>query len=575
MLYTLVVWTILIFVCPAIGIAVLNWLKADCFDRRGDRFITAVWLGMLALSLSLLAVSLVVPLSPLVGAAIAIALVALSLGSRQARSEIFNFRSLLCAKLITGFLAVEIIVAALTTQQINWFDTGLYHLGSIQWLSQFGAVPGVALIHSRFGFTSSWFAFSAPLTPQFLGDRIGAITNGFAFLITVFHFLICLSRSFTKSLRLSDWFVIFFASVIICAYTLSAFLDESILISFSPDVPITLLIGITAWTILVISNYRQSPLAEENTSYLDAYLIPLILSIGAVSIKLSALPLLAIGFLFYIFGKKFAIERVFLGVTLIAILLLPNALFSITTSGCPLYPSKFMCVDLPWSVSEQIIVNETSKITGLDVPSGDKNYLFIALQKRFAWFKSSIKLQAMLLLLVTSLILSIQILRTSNNSRTSEQNWIIALGILGIAFVYIKIPLLRFAFGYLVVIPSLFLARYGFVRGEKNFLLSRLFKLIEFARVKQFARLGAIGLAVVSLAIAGGQSRLVLPSKLPSFGLISARVNDVDYTYPANWTNKCWITKLPCSEVGIKNNIKLRDPAKGIEAGFILIEPKK
>ncbi|AFY77123.1 hypothetical protein Ple7327_1770 [Pleurocapsa sp. PCC 7327] len=578
MLYTLVVWTILIFVCPAIGIAVLNWLKADCFDRRSDRLMIAVWLGTIAPSISLLAVSLVVPLSPLVGGTVAIALVALSLGSRQARREIFSFRVLLSPKLITGFLAIEIIVAALTTQQINWFDTGLYHLGSIQWLSQFGAVPGLALIHSRFGFTSSWFAFSAPLTPQFLGDRVGAITNGFVFLIYVFHFLICLQRGITKNLRLSDWFFIFFSSVIICAYTLSAFLNESILVSFSPDVPITLLIGVTAWSILLISNYYQSLLIENNTSHLDAYLIPLILSVGAVSIKLSAIPLLAIGFLFYVFGKKLAIKRVFVGVILVAIALLPNALFSITTSGCPLYPSQFMCVDLPWSVPEQTIVQETSKITGLDMPSGSDNFLLEAFQKRFTWIKSSIKLQIMLLLFVTSLILSIWMLitsRSSNPPKMRGQNWIIALGILGTSFIYTKIPLLRFALGYLIAIPALFLAKYYLVRGEKNFLLSHFFKIIELTRVKQFARLGAIGLAVVSLAIAGGQSRLVFPSKLPSFDLIYAKINDVEYTYPANWTNKCWITKLPCSEVGIKNDIKLRNPAKGIGAGFILNEPKK
>ena len=32
------------------------------------------------------------------------------------------------------------------TQEITWVDTKLYHLGAIRWLSDYGIVPGIALI---------------------------------------------------------------------------------------------------------------------------------------------------------------------------------------------------------------------------------------------------------------------------------------------------------------------------------------------------------------------------------------------------------------------------------------------
>ena len=47
MLYFLIVWTILAFVCFSIGIALLHGLKASCFEDKGDRFFVSVWLGLI------------------------------------------------------------------------------------------------------------------------------------------------------------------------------------------------------------------------------------------------------------------------------------------------------------------------------------------------------------------------------------------------------------------------------------------------------------------------------------------------------------------------------------------------
>ncbi|MEQ9482407.1 hypothetical protein [Coleofasciculus sp. F4-SAH-05] len=92
--------------------------------------------------------------------------------------------------------------------------------------------------------------------------------------------------------------------------------------------------------------------------------IPLILSAGAVTIKLSALPLLPIGFLFYLMGNQLTIKikRLLTGSAIVILLLSPMVLYSLTTSGCPLYPSTFMCLDLPWSVSIEKAVKETQPI---------------------------------------------------------------------------------------------------------------------------------------------------------------------------------------------------------------------
>lgn len=230
------------------------------------------------------------PLSLPVGIAVAFTLVCLFLGLRQRKK---GTSVAVSPALILGFVSLELIVAALVNRQIVWFDTGLYHFGSIQWLSQFGAVPGVALINSKFGFTSSWYALAAPLTPEVLGSHVGAVTNGFVFLLAIGHFFIALSKSFTNP-KVSDWFVIVFSTVVLLVYTATIFSGSPILISFSPDVAVTFLIGIVAWTILVISNQKKSFSANTRVKILDASFVPLIIAAGAVTIKLSALPLLPV-----------------------------------------------------------------------------------------------------------------------------------------------------------------------------------------------------------------------------------------------------------------------------------------
>ncbi|MEQ8963577.1 MAG: hypothetical protein RLP02_37675, partial [Coleofasciculus sp. C2-GNP5-27] len=312
------------------------------------------------------ATSLILPLSSAVGLVLVLGLVALSLLSQSTWRELAAVRSRLSPSLIVGFITLELIIAALTSQKIVWFDTGLYHFGSIRWMSQFGAVNGLALINGKFGFTSSWFALAAPLTSPIFGSRVSAITNGFIFLLAILQSLITLNQIVRRKGRLSDWFLLIFSAIAILVYTGTALTGSPILISFSPDVTVAFIIGVTAWSILVISHSAQSSLGNNDTKtpLFDAKTIPLILSAGAVTVKLSALPLLPIGFLFYLIGNQFKlqIKRLLTGGAITLLILSPMVLYSLTTSGCPLYPSTFMCLDLPWSVPIEEAIKETKPI---------------------------------------------------------------------------------------------------------------------------------------------------------------------------------------------------------------------
>ncbi|MFW5766536.1 MAG: LIC_10190 family membrane protein, partial [Coleofasciculus sp.] len=470
MLYFMITWLFLIGVCFSIGTAIVNWLKADHIDRRGDRFITAVWLGIIVLCISLLATSLILPLSSAVGLVLALGLVALSLLSQSTRSELAALRSILSPSLIVGFITLELIIAAFTSQKIVWFDTGLYHFGSIRWMSQFGAVNGLALINGKFGFTSSWFALAAPLTSPIFGSRVSAITNGFVFLIAILQSLITLNQIVSRKGRLSDWFLLIFSAIAILVYTGTAFTGSPILISFSPDVTVAFLIGVTAWSILVISHSAQSSLRDTDakTPLLDAKTIPLILSAGAVTVKLSALPLLPIGFLFYLMGNqlKLKIKRLLTGSAITLLILSPIVLYSLTTSGCPLYPSTFMCLDLPWSVPIEEAIKETKPIKFWWVFSdSDESGLTAIALGVWRWLKGSIKSQIMALITIFVIVFSIPIFRQFKKHLKLGTAWIVLLGLLGITFILLQSPLLRFGLGYFLLIPALF----GAICGQSMF----------------------------------------------------------------------------------------------------------
>jgi len=545
MLYLLFIWLTLFPVCLSIGLLVLNLCQAEAFNRPGDRYLLAVWLGVILLSISNLAIALILPLSPLVGILIIIIWLLIAILSDKTYQELSGFFTSITPPMLLQGIALAIATAAFISQQIIWFDTGLYHLGSINWLRQYGSVTGVALIHSRFGFTSSWFAFSAPLIPDFLGENIGAITNGFVFLITLFWGLISLCHGLSKTPMLADWFAVLFSSLIAFIYLVDNTNGYSV-ISFSPDTPVALLIGIFTWSILIITNESEN---------LNSQIIPLILAIGAFSIKPTAAPLILIAIPFYL--RK--TQRLFWTIALTITLLLPNILVSIQASGCPLYPSQLFCLNLPWKVSKETIEKEVSVIKNTDQVDQENSqvnpWIKIAKQ-RYQWLKQSRDVQVSFLALIISWALGIYLYVTNKKSKI---RWVVILGLLGTSFIIFISPLFRFGLGYFLIITTIFVA---------NLLL---YRQIPFNKDQILVKLSVLILACV-LIIRGLpwlSSGWFLPPKLPPVELATAQLNDIKYYYPTTPFVRCWMAQLPCAGLPIRLDIKLRNPNEGIKAGFI------
>ncbi|WP_404786464.1 LIC_10190 family membrane protein [Altericista sp. CCNU0014] len=574
MLYFITVWIFLSITCSIVGTAVLQGLQANCFVRAGDRIIVAIWLGLVILAIALLTVSFGLPLSPWVGAMVAASLCGLSLRSKRTRAEIARLRLQFAIFERLGLLALAATIAASVCRQVTWFDTATYHYGAIQWLSKYGAVPGLALLNPQFGFVSAWFALAAPLNAPVFQGRVCAAINGFVLFIAVLHFCISLFHLAARKAQQSDWLVLIFSLLTIPALLLLPDLSW-ILISPSPDIPIIFLIEAIAWSILIIAK----PSTENPSTIQTADLMPLILSTGAVSIKLTALPLLFISVLFYCGGRGVTWQRLLAGTGVAIGLLLPILALGLLTTGCPAYPSSFFCLDLPWSQTLQ----DTTTMAGItrvwgtwlgSAPAGIHPLLWVV------WQWVSIKRSGKVILVATlfSGFAIFYVLRAAKANPNKGLLWVMTLALVGSGFILTQAPIMRMGMGYVVLLPVLAIATFCQtkfqVMARANTLRGDDLGFTNLNHLKKWPILfGLAGSIAMGLSNQSIQTVLLWPPLPHRPDLLQRQVNDVTYFSPAKPPWACWAAPLPCA-VKPAIDIKLRDPSRGLGAGFVRFVPR-
>lgn len=576
MLYSISVWTVLLIGCYVIGLGLLNWLKAYPTARLGDRAVIAVWLGILSLALALLTTALLLPLSPLVGGIFFLGFLLLALRSKSTRSEVVTFYRQLSTWQLVIYFSIATAIAAFVSQTVTWEDTGLYHYSVIRWLADFGTVPGIALLFANFGFTSAWFAFAAPLNPTILAARASTVANGLIYLLAVLQFGLSLFRIWQRQAQLTDSFIVVCYSCILPIILATDFMSI-ILISASPDIPSLFLVITTAWTILLTeaaaretytapNNQHHIQADQQNYKFNNHQVVPLLLAVGAVTIKLIALPLLFITGLWFIFRyslNPFNPQSLFRQIALAALfglLLVPFFLSGIITSGCPLYPSGAFCLDLPWSPaledSESIAKSTHGWISWYGTPPEGISPLRWALGHWFQEFGNKV----MVLLIISTIAAAIYLLAGRNRYRIAS-GWLIALAVTGIVFFLFTAPFNRFVLPYLFLVPALAIATY-FQSSSVN--LSGWLPKIPPKLLA--AGLGAAVALFSVVSIQKDYARFILPPPLMPIDAVQKQVNDVRYFSPPG-EELCWATQLPCTYTA--KGVKLRDATQGIKAGFV------
>ena len=619
MLVLSIAWLGLLWLSFEIGTAILDQLQGNSFERIGDRFIISIWLGIIIISIALLTVSLFLPLSSIFSLVtiLFISLLAVFYKKSIILNELKIIRSSLSlfSIFIVSFIVSGVIlsIAAFVSLGVIWYDTGLYHFQAIRWLSQFGVVPGLALIHHRLGFTSSWLALAAPFNSGSFESHFTTLTGGFILLLTTMHLLISVKRISNNQAYFEDWFM---TISLFWGIGLTSWMELPI--SPSPDLPVIFLTLTIAWLFIKL---EKSPTSFSNFFISDVRLIPLILSAGAFTIKVSSLPLLIFSLIFYILNKTQKIKYLIISSLLSCVIALPLLTANIVTSGCPLYPSSFACLKLPWSLEQEQVKQVSSIIINWarwmgPTPENANSWNWI-----WPWL-TSYKLyyfnRQTALLIIFSLILPLAYQFVPKKSDIVSQNkMVLSLGVGGIIYFMCTAPTLRFGLGYLLILPSFFLGlicwKFSYkiivcVMGIFGLLISLMLSSLKGSHDPHYSFGPILMLISLVLVFILFVFKLNIPLKiliiLPIFTLvwlavvtylvsnknylgehqtdifgflpppliadtpiITRKINDVTYFNPEKG-DQCWAVALPCTPEQ-PANIQLRLPKSGFSKGFI------
>lgn len=610
-----ILWFVLIIVSTPIGLNILKLTRAAEFERPGDRFMISVWLGLSIISVLLLTASLSFALSPKLLVVIATPIFLLSLCRSAIRYEIGTWLRQMEWPAFVGVLGLVIGVAAYSVQPIRYYDTGLYHFGAVRWLSRFGAVTGLGLIHIRFGAASSWFALFAPFNAGRLEGRIGMLLSGLSLLLASCHLVLCLNRCLLRRAKEADWFIVSATLFLIpCAIYWRMFT------SMAPDVAVIMATIAVSWAILIIS---RSPRSPETYVAVDPSIIPFILASWAVSVKLSALGLIVVTAVFCVYRNRRHLRSLVWPVLAGALFLIPLISYQVVTAGCPLLPTGIMCLHTPWSVGAPAakeltaLITDWSKWGGAPPPdAGRFDWLWRAWLTQGTTYKSvlvvfastiiaiagyAIKQRygtrpgvwlirlgiagaaALLMFRATNLLLLYLIVVSlfTVRSQFTGKYWVLGIGLCGAAIALCSAPNFRYNFGYITILVAVILV-------SRRDTLERFCYLIA-KTIPASKRIPPLLALSIILAILVGFSRVLLPNQpsprmifasteeegpslfwpphLPTAVVVKQRVNDIDYYVPAQG-DQCWASAIPCAPNTISSDISLRDPPRDLSGGF-------
>ncbi len=163
MLSVLLVFGLATWACLALGAAVVTGLRRlsdGVHDRAGPFDLLLLGLGLLTALVSW--ATLIGPIDPTARVAVfTLTLVAGFWGRRELGRAFGSIRATLSGlgwPLIVAAALVILLGLERSASSPYLYDTGLYHAQSIRWIEEYGVAPGLANLHTRFGFNSAWFS---------------------------------------------------------------------------------------------------------------------------------------------------------------------------------------------------------------------------------------------------------------------------------------------------------------------------------------------------------------------------------------------------------------------------------
>ncbi|HUI87830.1 MAG TPA: hypothetical protein VLX61_03805 [Anaerolineales bacterium] len=337
---------------------------------------------------------------------------------------------------------VTIAILENATHKPTNYDTALYHAQVIHWIESYRVVPGLANLHDRLAYNSSWLVLVASLSFAFLGLQSFHLTNSVIVLTATMYF----GQSF-QSLIQKQYTLANIAKAILFFLPLGLYASD--LSSPGTDLPPALM----AWvlTALILEKVETGGLDFDMHS-----VVIFILSAFAVTVKLSVVVLFAPSLLLLIqlFGHQ-DWQRAAALLTTALIVFLPWLLRSVVLSGYLIFPvAQIDLFSFDWKYplsAAAAVQNETFWFTRF--PSNTQEYVgMTAAQWVPIWFHQLPKGHKILVAAALISPVGLPALKFNGAGRRVAGTCMLAflLNYLGIFFWLFTAPSFRFGYTYLL-----------------------------------------------------------------------------------------------------------------------------
>jgi hypothetical protein len=427
----------------------------------------------------------------------------------------------------------------------DYYDTGYYGLQNLYWYQQSPLPLGLANLHARFAYNSSWLALSSivhsPNIDYFISGEILLWFIGFMTFYAI-------QDSLNKSLN-----IVRIYGLLIPLVLLTPVLGTFTLSALATDLPIFWLSITLGWISLrAISNEIPSSYAAWFTFVLACF---------AVTVKLSALPVFLIFFSLLVIQRKDAkkhFSRLVKAALPIALfILLPWLARFFWMSGCLIYPVSFTCSkSAQWGITSQAAqwmadyIKQFAILRTLTPTEIQSPWFFDQdlLQKWFDLYFGYPETFTALFFLGLALGVYLASLKNKSQNRNSWHEIGLILPYAGaIIFWFFTAPDVRFVSGYIWTLALLF-----FSFGIFYLLNQQEARIQNLAYVFIFAML--VGLTSISfIRIVSNNFRLPLsinwvwPVPEPRAATFQENIDGVSVRYPQKSDLLCWGEPLPCT----------------------------
>ncbi|HRP56397.1 hypothetical protein [Agriterribacter sp.] len=417
-------------------------------------------------------------------------------------------------------------------------DTESYHIQMVQWVEVFGSVPGIANLHERYGFNSSWFSS-----------------------VAVFHFPFTDANTFTAlNGALSLWFCVYFLQLGFHHYK-----KENISLRFAALV--TLLFSFASWPVIrgnaATINYDYITMLVVLVLCIETYLckdhrrdfglLPewLIWPVYLFTVRITNYPFLLLGIFATIHllkNKKWYPVSSF--IIIVLSLMVPFIARNIIVSGYPFYPSSFMnYFNVDWKTPPEVLehllrfikyYNRVSNgILDIETTASLNGLSWIPF-----WFKYMSAYNHMIFLpgIAGIILYSIYIWRNSKKGLSPSRILAISL-ILFFASWFCIAPDPRFIYGLLIT-GIFFLFNF-----TSRLLNARIINKMTHV-VTIILMLCTASYIVYKQAKDNSFKNWAIPAPLPHPPVKEEQIGDIIVRVPekinGNWNPRCYGTPLPC-----------------------------